>query len=104
MFANSERSKWKVRDKLVVREDLGHGMYRLDRFKDSGRITRAFLPARDLFKFSPQTPKHPLPETDSTDTNNDPLAVDNQDLDSTGPSTEPLDAMKNTHGTFLPPQ
>ena len=28
-------------------------MYRLDRIKDSGRITKAFLPARDLYKYDP---------------------------------------------------
>ena len=36
-------------------------MYRLDRFKESGRITKAFLPARDLYKFDPvlQLPEVP---------------------------------------------
>ena len=53
MFCNSEGNKLKARDKLIIREDLGEGMYRLDRLKDSGRITRAFLPARDLYRFAP---------------------------------------------------
>lgn len=76
-------------------------MYRLDRFKDSGRITRAFLPARDLYKFSPQTPKHQLPKTDSSETYVDPLEVDNQGLDSTGPPTGSLDVTENTHTNLL---
>ena len=49
VFANSEGNKLRARDQLIVREDLGNGMYRLDRVKASGRITRAFLPARDLY-------------------------------------------------------
>ena len=53
VFCNSEGNKLKARDKLIIREDLGEGMYRLDRLKDSGRITRAFLPARDLYRFAP---------------------------------------------------
>ena len=53
VFCNSEKSKLSTRDQLVVREELPHGMYRLDRLKESGRITRAFLPARDLFKYDP---------------------------------------------------
>ena len=73
VFCNSERSKLKARDQLIVRENLGNGMYRLDRLKQtSGRITKAFLPARDLYKWSPppndQTvePDHSL-STDSSD-------------------------------------
>ena len=31
VFSNSDRSKLKARDKLIVREDLGNGQYRLDR-------------------------------------------------------------------------
>ena len=54
VFCNSERSKLKARDKLIIREDLQNGMYRLDRVKESGRITRAFLPARDLYKYDPR--------------------------------------------------
>ena len=55
VFNNEEKSKLKTRDKLVVREYLGGGMYRLDRLHDStGRLTRAFLPARCLYKPGPQ--------------------------------------------------
>ena len=51
VFCNREGSKLKQRDKLVIRERLDNGMYKLDRLhEDSGRITRAYLPARELFK------------------------------------------------------
>ena len=54
VFCNSEKNKLKTRDQLVVREELENGMYRLDRIhKNSGRVTKAFIPARDLYK--PQT-------------------------------------------------
>ena len=68
VFCNTEGSKLKARDKLIVREDLGGGMFRLDRLHDStGRVTRAFLPGSQLYKPSdPETAKPPagslLPE------------------------------------------
>ena len=51
VFCNSEKNKLKTRDQLIVREKLDNGMYRLDRLKqNSGKITKAFLPGRDLYK------------------------------------------------------
>ena len=51
VFCNSEKNKLKTRDQLVVREELDNGMYRLDRIhKNSGRVTKAFIPGRDLYK------------------------------------------------------
>ena len=51
VFSNSEGNKLKARDKLIVREKLENGIYQLDRVhQNSGKITRAFLPARDLYK------------------------------------------------------
>ena len=50
-FCNSEKNKLKTRDQLVVREELDNGMYRLDRIhKNSGRVTKAFIRGRDLYK------------------------------------------------------
>ena len=47
----TEKNKLKTRDKLIVREKLDNGMYRLDRLKqNTGKITKAFLPGRDLYK------------------------------------------------------
>ena len=60
MFCNSEGNKLKARDKLIIRENLGEGMYRLDRLKDSGRITKAFLPARDLYRPAPTQLAQPV--------------------------------------------
>ena len=48
VFCNEEGNKLRAREKLIVREDLQNGMYRLDRLKNSGRITKAFLPARNF--------------------------------------------------------
>ena len=59
VFANSEGNKLTARDQLIVREDLGNGMYRLDRVKASGKITRAFLPARDLYSVKAATQDEP---------------------------------------------
>ena len=71
VFANSEGNKIKPRDRLIVREDLGDGMVRLDRYHDnSGKITRAFLPKRDLIK-APQPPRE-ITTGDNTQTNANP--------------------------------
>ena len=68
VFSMSEGSKTKPRDKLIVRDDLGQGMLRLDRYHEStGKVTRAFLPSRGLYK--PKT-THPT-QTGSTPQNND---------------------------------
>ena len=70
VFANSEGSKLKARDKLVVREKLPGGIMKLDRFKEgSGIITEALIPARDLYK-----PKVPPAEkvSEPHSTNNNP--------------------------------
>ena len=70
VFCNSEKNKLKTRDQLIVREKLDNGMYRLDRLKqNSGKITKAFLPGRDLYK--PTTfkaeEKEPTLETESSE-------------------------------------
>merc|ERR1711974_379474 len=50
VFSNSDRSKVKARDKLVVREYLGNGQYRLDRLcGKSTYITSTIKPAYDLY-------------------------------------------------------
>ena len=50
VFSNSDRSKLKARDKLIVREDLGDGQYRLDRIcSKSGFTTSTIKPAYDLY-------------------------------------------------------
>ena len=51
VFCNAEGSKLKARDKLVVREKLENGIYYLDRIhQNSGRVTKAYLPARELYQ------------------------------------------------------
>ena len=53
MFSNSDRSKVKARDKLIVREYLGNGQYRLDRVcSKSGYTTSTIKPAYDLYGVS----------------------------------------------------
>ena len=70
VFCNNERSKLRARDRLVVRERLQNGMYRLDRLKnDSGRITRAFLPARELYRYTAQERKQGPQESDCPEQN-----------------------------------
>ena len=50
VFSNSDRSKLKARDKLVVREYLGNGQYRLDRLcGKSSYITSTTKPDYDLY-------------------------------------------------------
>ena len=50
VFSNSDRSKLKARDKLIVRADLGSGQYQLDRVcSKSGYITSTVKPAYDLY-------------------------------------------------------
>ena len=62
VFSNNESCKLKPRDRLVVRENLGKGMYRLDRYHEtSGRITRAILLGRQLFKPTSNKSKQPQP-------------------------------------------
>ena len=69
VFCNSEGNKLKARDKLIIRENLGEGMYRLDRLKDSGRITKAFLPARDLYRSAPNQLDQPVQNQNTTEPN-----------------------------------
>merc|ERR1711974_74992 len=50
VFSNSDRSKLKARDKLVIREYLGNGQYRLDRLcGKSSYITSTINPDYDLY-------------------------------------------------------
>ena len=44
-------------------------MYRLDRLKDSGRITKAFLPARDLYRSAPNQLDQPVQNQNTTEPN-----------------------------------
>ena len=54
VYCNNEGSKLKARNQLIVRERLENGMYRLDRLHEkTGYITRAFLPARELYAPKP---------------------------------------------------
>ena len=77
VFCNREGSKLKQRDKLVIRERLDNGMYKLDRLhEDSGRITRAYLPARELFK--PRTAISTFPE-EARDRPGHPQADDDEE-------------------------
>ena len=53
VFSNADRSKIKERDKLIIREDLGNGQYRLDRVcGKSGYTTSTIKPACDLYGVS----------------------------------------------------
>ena len=58
VFNKDERCKTRARDKLIVREYMGKGMYRLDRLTPTGRTTRAYLSARGLYK--PAAPPQPV--------------------------------------------
>ena len=67
VFNNEEGSKLKARDKLIIQEYLGNGMFRLDRLHDAtGNVTRAFLPGRHLYK-----PGSPATAPSSTFANTD---------------------------------
>ena len=105
VFCNDERSKTRARDKLIVREYMGKGIYRLDRLTRTGRTTRAYLSARGLYK--PTTLPPPVLEaggtpTDSSDTDgveqesNDAVPADHR-----GPpdsSTPPAQDASTTEG------
>ena len=50
VFSNSDRSKLKARDKLIVRENLGNGQYRLDRLCSKSMYTTSTIrPDYDLY-------------------------------------------------------
>ena len=95
VFNNDEGSKLKARDKLIVRENLGGGMFRLDRLHEAtGNVTRAFLPARLLYKPAPRLPPPEEPQ---------PLQPDDSHLkDIIAPDTE-LEEVTQTPEVIQPP-
>ena len=73
MFSNSDRSKLKARDKLIVREYLGNGQYRLDRVSSkSGYTTTTIKPAYDLYGISKTETKTPPRKKSVTWSQEDP--------------------------------
>ena len=50
VFSNSEGNKERARESLIVREDLGGDMYRLDRITRGGYTSNITKPAIDLYK------------------------------------------------------
>ena len=66
VFSNSDRSKLKARDKLIVREDIGDGQYRLDRLcGKSTYITSTVKPDFDLYAVE-KAEETPPPELEKT--------------------------------------
>ena len=80
VFSNSDRSKLKARDKLVVRENLGNGQYRLDRLcGKSTYITSTVRPDYDLYTVEKAEETRPAEPTKSVTWDDNNTTIDNKD-------------------------
>ena len=85
VFSNSDRSKLKARDKLVVREYLGNGQYRLDRLcGKSTYITSTTRPDYDLYTVE-TVEETPPPKQKKSVTWDDNVTIINIDHDTPEP-------------------
>ena len=100
VFSNSDRSKLKARDSLIIREDLGNGQYKLDRVcSKSGFTTSTVRPAYDLYAATTTEPeaqpkRKALTWSDDVQTSDDrdgspPPPKQNNPADSPNRSTAP---------------
>ena len=80
VFSNSDRSKLKARDKLVVREYLGSGQYRLDRLcGKSTYITSTVKPDYDLYTVEKAEETCPSEPAKSVTWNDNNTTIDSKD-------------------------
>merc|ERR1711974_431012 len=76
VFSNTDRSKLKARDKLLVREYLGNGQYRLDRLcGKSTYITSTIKPDYDLYTVETVEETPPLKQTKSVTWNDNDTVI-----------------------------
>ena len=80
VFSNSDRSKLKARDKLIVREDIGNGQYRLDRLcGKSTYITTTVKPDFDLYTVEKAEETRPTEPEKSVSWNDSNTVINNDD-------------------------
>merc|ERR1711974_81975 len=79
VFSNTDRSKLKARDKLLVREYLGNGQYRLDRMcGKSHYITSTIKPDYDLYMVETENDTSPTETTKSVTWNENEAVINNE--------------------------
>jgi len=79
VFSNSDRSKLKARDKLLVREYLGNGQYRLDRMcGKSHYMTSTIKPDYDLYMVETENNTSPTEIVKSVTWDNNETIINNE--------------------------